>query len=169
MQAQSISRRSFLKKAGVGCACVLWDDVCEPAATLLTPNNIGYSTIAWPESQFEHALDTISRLGYSGVQLVGWARERYANRVEALRERLQTLCLTPIAQSCWGVKLDPENPGDNAATVRAYAEFFKGLGGSTLQVTDGGKPDGQYSGQPAMPVAPREPAGSDEANQAGNA
>jgi inosose dehydratase len=147
MQAQSISRRSFLKKAGVACACGLWDDVRGSAATLPTPNRIGYSTIAWPESQFERALETISKLGFAGVQLVGWARERYANRVEALRARLQSLHLTPVAQSCWGVKLDPESLGDNAATVRAYAEFFQGLGGSILQVTDGGKPDGQYSAE----------------------
>ena len=147
MQAVSISRRAFLKRAGVSCACGLLVGGRGSAATLPAPNRIGYSTIAWPESQFEHALDTISRLGFTGVQLVGWARERYASRVKALRDRLQARHLTPVAQSCWGVMLDPGNPGDNAATVRAYAEFFKSLGGSILQVTDSGKPGGPYSAE----------------------
>jgi sugar phosphate isomerase/epimerase len=115
------------------------------AATHPQTNPIGYSTISWPEAEFEHALETISGLGFTGVQLVGWARERYANRVEALRDKLRALQLVPVAQSCWGVKLDPENLIDNTAIVRAYAEFFKALGGSILQVTDGGKPDGRYS------------------------
>jgi inosose dehydratase len=116
-----------------------------PAASRPPTNPIGCSTISWPEAEFEHALETVSRLGFAGVQLVGWARERYANRVEVLRDRLKTLNLAPVAQSCWGVKLDPENLLDNAATVRAYAEFFRSLGGSILQVTDSGKPGGQYS------------------------
>jgi len=145
MQVIPISRREFIQRAGVGCASVLMDRNPSPAASRPPTNPIGCSTISWPEAEFEHALETVSRLGFAGVQLVGWARERYANRVEVLCDRLKELNLVPVAQSCWGVKLDPENLLDNAATVRAYAEFFRSLGGSILQVTDSGKPGGQYS------------------------
>ena len=147
MQVFSISRREFIKTAGVGCACALIKSDPSPATSRPLGNRIGYSTISWPESDFEHGLETISGLGFTGIQLVGWARERYANRVEVLRDKLSALQLVPVAQSCWGVKLDPENLIDNTAIVQAYAEFFKSLGGSILQVTDSGKPDGKYSAE----------------------
>lgn len=145
MQVIPISRREFIQRAGVGCASLLMDSDQSPVALRPPTSPMGYSTISWPEAEFEHALETISRLGFAGVQLVGWARDRYANRVQSLRSRLKALNLAPVAQSCWGVKLDPDNPSDNTATFRAYAEFFKSLGGSILQVTDSGKPDGRYS------------------------
>lgn len=147
MQANSISRRSFLERTASGFSASLLAFVAASTSPAPAPNRIGYSTISWPEAEFEHALETISILGFAGVQLVGWARERYANRADVLRERLRKLHLVPVAQSCWDVNLDPEDLPDNTVTVRAYAEFFKGLGGSILQVTDGGKPDGRYSAE----------------------
>jgi inosose dehydratase len=109
--------------------------------------SVGYSTISWSEEQLEHALEVISSLGFRGVQLVGWARDRYAGRAGALHGKLNALNLTLVAQSCWGVRLDPAHPVDNTVLVHAYAEFAQSLGGTILQVTDGGKPDGQYSAE----------------------
>ncbi len=128
-----------------GCAAGILAASRGFAAPEALPTPIGYSTVGWPEAEFEHALETISSLGFAGVQLVGWARERYVNRVEALRQRLQDLHLKAVAQSCWGVELDPGNPVGDTATFRAYAEFAQRLGGSILQVTDNGRPDGEYS------------------------
>lgn len=40
-------------------------------------NPVGYATISWPDSKIEHALDTISNLGFKGVQMLGFVREVY--------------------------------------------------------------------------------------------
>lgn len=143
----ALSRRVFLKKTGAACAGTLFAPGHISGAAGMFPDKTGYSTLAWPAEEFEHALETISGLGFAGVQLVGWARERYKDRVEVLRDKLRSLNLSPVAQSCWGVPLDPGNPSDDSATFRAYADFSKRLGGSILQVTDQGKPDGDYSAE----------------------
>jgi inosose dehydratase len=115
------------------------------AAPALLPNPVGYATISWPEEQFEHALETISALGFKGVQVLGWLREKYETRIEPLRERLQGLKLQPVALSCWKVELIPDEPREDVKQLRSYAEFFQRLGGKYLQVTDGGKPGEHYS------------------------
>jgi inosose dehydratase len=112
------------------------------------PNPVGYATIAWPREEFTHALDTISRLGYRGVQLLGWVREAYpATKAQQLREHLASLNLKAVALSCWAVRLAPERQGDENAEVRSYAEFFSRLGGTFLQVTDQGNPSKEYSAE----------------------
>jgi inosose dehydratase len=117
-------------------------------ARYVLPNPVGYHTIAWPREEFTHALDTISRLGYRGVQLLGWVREAYpATKAQQLRERLASLNLKAVALSCWAVQLAPERQGNEDAEVRSYAEFFSRLGGTFLQVTDHGNPTKDYSAE----------------------
>ena len=84
-QTRSCGRREFLRTlAGLSVAP-------EGLATLragardVLPNPVGYATIAWPREEFAHALDTISRLGYRGVQLLGWVREASGNKSAATR------------------------------------------------------------------------------------
>ena len=109
------------------------------------PNPVGYATISWPEGQFKEALQTISGLGFKGVQTLGWVREAYGDsRVETLRDRLHALKLQPVTLSCSNVVLDPEKPRDETGELRAYAAFFQRLGGLYLQVTDGGDPRKRY-------------------------
>ena len=111
-------------------------------------NPVGYHTIAWPREEFTHALDTISRLGYRGVQLLGWVRQAYpATKAQQLGEHLASLKLKAVALSCWAVQLAPEQQGNEDAEVRSYAEFFSRLGGTFLQVTDHGNPTKEYSAQ----------------------
>ncbi len=147
MKHTSISRREFVKRVTavppVFCVAVINGS----SVGKFPPISVGYSTISWPEGECEHALDIISSLGFQGVQFVGWAREHYANRLDELRARLKSLKVAPVAQSCWGVKLDPANQAENSIVMRAYARFFADLGGSALQVTDSGKPDGLYSAE----------------------
>ncbi len=110
------------------------------------PNPVGYATIAWPNEEFTHGLETISRLGYRGVQLLGWVRESYpATKEPELGQLLASLKLKPVALSCSTVGLVPEHPGNEAVEVRGYAEFFSRLGGTFLQVTDQGNPSKEYS------------------------
>jgi len=139
-------RRNFLRAlAGLGAASGVLAAL-QAAARDVLPNPVGYATIAWPRGEFAHGLETIAHCGYRGVQLLGWVREDYAgDRTPELRDRLASLKLQPVALSCSGTRLAPEGPGNEAADVRAYAEFFSRLGGSFLQVTDQGNPTKEYS------------------------
>lgn len=110
------------------------------------PNPVGYATISWPRSQFAEALQTISKLGYKGVQFLGWVSREYAGpKAPAFRQRLNDLQLKPVTLSCSRVNLDPDRPEDESSAVSDYAAFFRDLGGLYLQVTDGGSPTKEYS------------------------
>jgi inosose dehydratase len=112
------------------------------------PNPVGYATIAWPREEFAHALETISRLGYQGVQLLGWVREAYrGTKAKELRQLLASSKLKPVALSCSDAELAPERLGNETVEVRGYAEFFSRLGGTFLQVTDEGNPAKEYSAE----------------------
>jgi inosose dehydratase len=112
------------------------------------PNPVGYATIAWPREEFAHGLQTISRLGYRGVQLLGWVREAYpATKTQQLSQLLASLKLKPVALSCSAARLAPAQQGNETVEVRSYAEFFSRLGGTFLQVTDQGNPSKEYSAE----------------------
>jgi inosose dehydratase len=143
----AVDRRDFLKRSGSWAVGVVgWNSAVGAIASATLPNPIGYATISWPRSQFTHALDTIASLGFKGVQLLGWVRDDYpGGKFGELKDRLNGLRLSPVALSCWGVKLDPAQVTDQSAKIRDFAEFQSGLGGLFLQVTDDGRPGGQYS------------------------
>jgi inosose dehydratase len=139
-EAPNPARRKFLQTlAGVSVVQGAVSKLAAAANTL--PNPVGYATIAWPREDFTHGLETISHCGYRGVQLLGWVREAYAGaKAQELRDLLASLKLKPVALSCSGARLAPEQAGTETGEVRAYAEFFSHLGGTFLQVTDGGDP-----------------------------
>ena len=152
MKPTPTDRRAFLQKlaaiagtnslVGLGAAGVprlLATGLAAPA------NPVGYATIAWPESQFSSALETISELGFKGVQFLAWVRDAYAgSKTPALGRRLQDLRLKPVTLSCSNVNLDPDQPADESDKVRACAGFFRDLGGLYLQVIDAGDPNKKY-------------------------
>lgn len=142
----SVGRRDFLRTMTIlGVAQGAVGGLLAEARDVL-PNPVGYATIAWPRAEFTHALDTISRLGFRGVQMLGWVREAYAAaKTQELGQLLASLKLKPVALSCSAARLTPEHPGNEAVEVRSYAEFFSHLGGTFLQVTDGGDPTKEYS------------------------
>jgi inosose dehydratase len=140
------SRRDFLRRAST--LALVWNTSSSrgQVTSRPLPNPVGYATISWPQNQFLQALDTISSLGFAGVQMLGWVKDVYGgDQTGQLKERLLKLRLQPAALSCSKVKLDPEHLQDESGKVREYAAFLKGLGGLNLQVTDGGRPDGKYS------------------------
>jgi len=145
-QSSSWGRRNFLRAlAGISGAPGMLGTFRANAADVL-PNPLGYATIAWPTREFAHALETISRLGFGGVQMLGWVRETYSGAKEReLGNLLASLKLKPVALSCSAARLAPERQGNEAAEVRSYAEFFSHLRGTFLQVTDGGNPTKDYS------------------------
>ena len=96
--------------------------------------------------ELSQALETVSALGYQGVQLLGWVQQAYAGEKTAeLKDRLQKLKLSPAALSCSKVKLRPDSPENFTAQFREYADFLHSLGGNVLQLIDGGKPRATYS------------------------
>jgi inosose dehydratase len=147
-QANSFGRREFLQTlASLSVAPGVLATLRAGARDVL-PNPVGCATIAWPREEFTHALDTISRLGYRGVQMLGWVREAYAaTKTQQLREHLASLKLQAVALSCSALRLAPERQGNETAEVRSYAEFFSRLGGTFLQVTDQGNPSKEYSAE----------------------
>jgi inosose dehydratase len=147
-QTGCCGRRDFLRTLA-GLSVVPGALATLPArAEDVLPNPVGYATIAWPRKEFAHALETISRLGYRGVQLLGWVREAYpATRTQELGELLASLRLEPVALSCSDAQLAPERQGNETVEVRGYAEFFSRLGGTFLQVTDEGDPSKEYSAE----------------------
>lgn len=143
-----MQRRELLKQAGT--LALGWCGVARFARGVpdSLPNPVGYATISWPQKQFTQALETISGLGFKGVQMLGWVRDAYAGpKTAELRDRLEALKLKPAALSCSGVRLDPAQLSDQTAKVRDYATFHQRLGGLYLQVTDGGRPNRQYSAE----------------------
>ena len=156
MDSQGLDRREFFKQAAsLACASSassLWAALRSPAL----PNPVGYATIAWPESRFVQGLETISGLGFKGVQMLGWVRDAYAgSRAEELKERLTALRLQPVALSCSSITHDPAVEKDESDELRAYAAFFARLGGHYLQVTDGGEPGREYSSNEMKSLATR--------------
>jgi inosose dehydratase len=142
----SLPRRDFLIRSGQAGLAWMTASIPVSASAASLPNPIGYATISWPRSQFEQALDAIAALHYQGAQLLGWVADDYAGSKQgALREKLQSLHITPVALSCWGVTLDPADLGPISSKFAGYAQFFHGLNGLYLQVTDGGHPNQTYS------------------------
>lgn len=140
------SRRHFLKQAAA--LTLAWATgprgASLPGSELSNP--VGYATISWPQSQFLQALDTISSLGFAGVQMLGWVKDAYgSDKTGELKERLLKLRLQPAVVSCSKVKLDPAHLQDESGQVRQYAVFLKALGGFHLQLIDSGSADGKYS------------------------
>ncbi len=146
MKSVLSDRREFLKQAG--SVAFAWSRASLRGLGELEvlPNPVGYATIAWPRSRFPAALETISHLGFKGVQILGWVSNAYDGpKTAELKEQLHALNLQPAALSCSRVNLYPSRPGDDTQKFRRYAAFFQRLGGLYLQVTDGGDPKQKYS------------------------
>ena len=142
------NRRSFLQH--VGSLAAAWGGLSLLArgAEEPLPNPVGYAAISWPEKQFEEALTTIADLGFKGVQMLGWVRGSYAgDKAMELKARLNSLRLQATALSCSGLSLRPDGERDGIAELRAYAGFFQRMGGLYLQITDGGRPNREYSAE----------------------
>jgi inosose dehydratase len=147
MLRSTSDRRGFLQQGVSLTAALLATGRLSVAAEPL-PNPVGYAAISWPQKDFSQALDTISGLGFKGVQLLGWVVDVYpSEKIEDLKGRLKKLNLIPSALSCSRIRLNPASLNDESILFRQYADFQKHLGGPYLQVTDGGRPGVEYSPQ----------------------
>src|SRR5208282_3690085 len=108
-ETSNLTRRGFLRQAGA--AALSWAAFSRLNSALpgTLPNPVGYSNISWPQDELSQALDTVSALGYQGMQLLGWVQEAYAGeKIAELKDRLQKLKLSAAALSCSKVKLRPD-------------------------------------------------------------
>ncbi|MGH9454188.1 MAG: sugar phosphate isomerase/epimerase family protein, partial [Terriglobia bacterium] len=145
-ESEARGRRDFLKIATTPLMALCAMPKLQAQQTGRWPNAVGYATISWPRDKFEHSLHTISQLGFRGTQMLGWVAEAYAgSKEDELLKLVNPLKLEPVALSASEVRVDPANPVDQSARLRQYADFQKKMGGKYLQVTDAGKPDGNYS------------------------
>lgn len=146
METTQKTRREFLKNfTAVGVALT----ASLPAASALPtplPIRVGYSVISWPQTAFLEAFQTISSLGYQGLQLLPWVQDAYpGDKVHELKAQLDKLKLYPEALSCRGVSLRPDTTDTFADKLSEDAKFLHALNGGVLQITDGGKYDGKYT------------------------
>jgi sugar phosphate isomerase/epimerase len=151
------SRRRFLRRCGgavaSGVALSALGVASSPGAL---SNPVGYSVISWPQSAYLEAFQTISDLGYQGVQVLGWVQDAYPDgKTQELKDLLQKLKLHPEALSCRGIALRPDTSDAFTDTLRQDADFFSRVGGSVLQITDGGKYDGKYTSDQIKSMAAR--------------
>ena len=157
MPAVSLDRRTLLKQAAGFALAGYTVPERSFGSPETMPNPVGYSTIAWSEDEFDQSLETISALGFKGVQVLGWVQDAYEGpRVAELQGRLRLLRLEPVALSCSKVRVDPADSTDLKPQFRSYASFFQRLGGRFLQVTDRGKPGRQYSVQEIRSLAAKD-------------
>lgn len=107
------------------------------ASPVLLPNPVGYATIAWPNDQLADALNVMAKLGFKGVELGGWIRQKYQGpQLGVLRRQLNRLRLRPVASYCFPVNPLSRTFRDESRSLAAYAAFVRGLGGLYLEVTD---------------------------------
>jgi inosose dehydratase len=101
------------------------------------PNPVGYATIAWPNYQLAHALNVMAKLGFKGVELGGWIRQKYqGSQLGILRRQLNRLRLRAVASYCFPVNPLARTFQDESRTLATYAAFLRSLGGLYLEVTD---------------------------------
>ncbi len=147
MGTSRVTRRRLLTQAGSAALALAAGSHLDWAVPGKLPNPLGYSTISWPPDDLNQVLETISALGYQGVQLLGWVQEGddAGTKTANLHIQFQKLGLSPVALSCSKVSLRPDSPPEFIARFREYANFFHGLGGKVLQLIDGGAPRGRYT------------------------
>src|SRR6266571_3604355 len=102
MRELSTDRRKFLRRlAGLGQAGAV-ASLLRAGPPGILRNPVGYATIAWPDEEFSQALETISKLGFKGVQMLGWVSETYGgSKTTTLRGHLKDMRLRPVTLSCW--------------------------------------------------------------------
>src|SRR5208283_5025627 len=83
MEKSDMTRRGFLQKAGAAVASWAAFSRVDSAMPGTLPNPVGYSNISWPPNELSQALETVSALGYQGMQLLGWVQETYAGEKTA--------------------------------------------------------------------------------------
>lgn len=102
---------------------------------------LGYAAITWGGKD-GLAIQEVSEVGFTGIQLRASAFEAYGTRPAALRELLAKHRLTFAVMSSGNLKYGPADRGAQMALHLKHAEFVRDAGGQFIQVIDE-KPKGR--------------------------
>ena len=124
--SDAVNRRDFVATLGAGLA----------ASRLRQERGvkIGYAAITW-DGNDRKAIEDISSLGYTGIQLRSNVLAQFGDRPADLRALLAERRLTFVALSSGSVRVDS---ADRAATIDRHirnARFLRDAGGLFLQLT----------------------------------
>jgi inosose dehydratase len=132
----SASRRGFLGSAAAAAGALFaapaWSGA-KPARKSTLELSLGYAAITWAGKD-EQAIEEIAALGFRGIQLRSNVVERYGERPEELKRKLDEKGLALLCFSSGTVDAVPGKAAEYSATHVRHARFVKALGGSTLQL-----------------------------------
>jgi inosose dehydratase len=140
----TVSRRQFIFAFGgfTAGAAVPFVATGTSLETLLTLSaaapaaiRFGYAAITWGGNDAQ-AIEEISALGFTGIQLRSNILKEYGERPKALRELLDRHKLEMVALSSGGVGIAAGTENDEIAKHASNAKFVHDVGGRYLQVTD---------------------------------
>jgi inosose dehydratase len=127
----TVNRREFIVTIAAGAlACARAPRVAAPPRM-----RFGYAAITWGTNDLV-ALDEISTLGYTGVQVRTVTSSRFSRAPQVFRDLLAQKRLTFVALSSGAVSIAPENEAQTIGERLAHARFMRDAGGLFLQVTD---------------------------------
>jgi inosose dehydratase len=105
---------------------------------------VGYAAITWGGDDTK-AIDEISEVGFTGIQLRSSAFDAFGSRPAVLRDLLAKRGLTFAVLSSGNLKYQPADRQAQLELHLAHAKFVRDAGGQTLQVIDE-KPKGRPVG-----------------------
>ncbi|MDJ1484655.1 sugar phosphate isomerase/epimerase [Cytophagaceae bacterium YF14B1] len=137
MTLQSISRRNFLKQAG------LYTAVGAISPSLLAAPKPLYSfacsAITWNGND-KQAIQDISSLGLTGIQIRANSYKEYKDKVDELKALLTQHKLQLAMFSSGNVDIDPAVEKSQLEMHVNHARFVKALGGHAIQLTNSSRP-----------------------------
>ncbi len=128
-----LNRREFLLTTAAGlAACAKPPSVLAPKRASLT---FGYASITWGNNDLL-AMQEISELGYSGIQLRANIVNSFVRNPPTLTSLLADKHLSLIALSSGPLQIDSPNEARMLGEHAGRGKFLKDVGGKFLQVTD---------------------------------
>ncbi|CAA9227214.1 MAG: Inosose dehydratase [uncultured Adhaeribacter sp.] len=137
-----ISRRRFLAQLGLATATLPLAAAAPksiPSFFLPSTIKLGYSAITWGGNDAQ-AIQEISSLGFTGIQLRANAYKEYGQKPEELKRLLSQAKLELAMFSSGNANI---NTGDDQKIIDqhvAHAQFVKALGGKYIQITNSSRP-----------------------------
>jgi inosose dehydratase len=115
----TLSRRDFLSRTAILSAASVFPASLLPAPSP-SPIQFGYASITW-NGHDQQAIEDISAVGFSGIQLRSNILPEYGSKPEALRHLLDAHHLTFVALSSGNIDID----ADAAAEIAKHTEHAK--------------------------------------------
>ncbi len=113
------------------------------------PNPVGYAMISFPDDQFWTLCPSSPTSATKACRFARTSLRPTGSKPSDLKEKLDKLKLQPVALSFPSTGMDPvkfsEKRDETTAKFHEYAAFHRQIGGTFIQLIDGGNPDVTYS------------------------